>query len=388
MQRLWRIATIPVGRINATETQSRFCHQSSMTDYLERFERKLDAFTADVETDLHNFKADVTTELHGVKTELRDFQADVKTEFQVVKTKLQGGETDLHNFKADVATKFHGVKTDLNNVKPDLRQVKTIVTGLNKALLPLPLEKIGNYRDSVVGVETSDGGAGTGFVVGNGQRYVLTARHVVVQALPNGEILLAGHVRLPKRSAEVKYTAAWLHVDSKVDIALLEFTEELNQSQLPLTPRAPPLGTKVFNLTTDSGPLLTKTKIQNLLFSTLEMSGTTRTVEGLDALLVTGPGRTGHSGSPVGRDGGIFGIVVESAGPRRKRSTLGEALDDAFENATSQRGVVLRLFPYLRQEKWFKVDLDTATSHVAIEPSTAPLRKLIDVLGFKPKTTK
>jgi hypothetical protein len=317
----------------------RNCKADVTTELLDRFQAQLDAF-----------KADVTTELHGLKSDVHALKADV----HVLKADAYAFNSDVHVLKANV----RAFKSD----------VKTMVAGVS-AMLPLPLHKIGNYLDSVVRVQTCDGGFGTGFVVGNAQRYVLTARRVVTQTSFDGEFLLDGHVHLPKQAAPVKYTAAWLHVDSTVDIALLEFRKKLDRSQLPVAARAPPLGTKVFNLTTDAEPGLpvaAEAKILNFLFSTLELSGHTHTLRGRDALLVTGPGRTGHSGSPVGRDGGVFGIVVESAGPRRKRAS-GEELEEALANATSQRGVVLRLFPYLWQRKWFKVDLDTATSHAAIQ---------------------
>jgi hypothetical protein len=337
-----------VGRINATETQVRSCRQSDGTDY-QRIERALRGFKADVTTDLNKFKTDVTTEI----------------------------QRQLDAFKTDFMTELQGVKTELQGVKTVLNDVKNIVTGLNDALLPPPLDKIGNYRGSVVGVATSDGGVGTGFIMGNGQRYVLTARQVVVKALAKGGFaLLPGRVH-PKRGAKVKYTAAWFHVDSNVDIALLEFDEQLNQSQLKLTDRVPPLGQKVLSLTTHG------TSIRQL-------SGWTCTSKGLDALLITGLGRAGSSGSPVGNDEGIFGIVVDNEDTWRKRRTAGAALDEAFANVTSQRGVVLGLHPYTGQNKWFRVPLQDATSCVAIKPPerTATLTKLIDVLGLRPENTK
>jgi hypothetical protein len=242
----------------------------------------------------------------------------------------------------------------------------------------LPLEVLRKRVGSVVGVEMGrDGGSGTGFVVGNGH-YVLTARDVVVQEMADADrnFVLPGRVH-PKRGAKVKYTAAWFHVNSNVDIALLEFDEQLKKSHLKLTDRVPPLGQKVLSLTTHGA-------------SIRQLRGWGGTSKGLDALLITGLGRAGSSGSPVGNDEGIFGIVVDSEDTWRKRRTAGAALDEAIANMTSQCGAVLGLHPYIGQKKWFRVPLQDATGYVAIKPPGrgAPLTKLIDVLGLTPENTK
>jgi hypothetical protein len=191
-------------------------------------------------------------------------------------------------------------------------------------------------------------------------KFAITARHCVVE---NQHLFrqLLDELGAPDH--------VWLTQDPSIDLAVLEFNDSalnLSTSRI-VSPTTLELGSNLWNATAcpSEGQTGKYSDIKyDYLTSTLQFSGSGMHSE-TECQVLSGPGRSGHSGSVVlNSEGHIVSVIVAAAGPRSFKplsiksacDLFGAHLESEFNNATSQRGFALPVSPYFAKPIWTRYD--------------------------------